>query len=201
MNQKTFRFARAADFVRREQNPRARPRRRDAGPVHLGQRRAHFAGSAGAGGGFRARKLHARRRGQRRAQPDRAESARRNCSAPSATTTRRRQLKKLLAEQKIGCAGLVANPARHTSVKTRIVAHKQQVVRIDRETRDGLDAKLTAKLIAGVEGETAEDRRRHRRRLRQGRGHAAVAERNQIALPRARRLVEPRPQTGSSVES
>jgi len=60
------------------------------------------------------------------------------------------QLKKLLAEQKIGSGGLVANPARHTSIKTRIVAHKQQVVRIDRETRDGLDAKLTAKLIAAV---------------------------------------------------
>ncbi len=63
------------------------------------------------------------------------------------------QLKKLLAEQKIGCAGLVANPARHTSVKTRIVAHKQQVVRIDRETRDGLDAKLTAKLLAVVKAQ------------------------------------------------
>jgi D-beta-D-heptose 7-phosphate kinase/D-beta-D-heptose 1-phosphate adenosyltransferase len=62
------------------------------------------------------------------------------------------QLKKLLAEQKIGCTGLVTNSARHTSVKTRIVAHKQQVVRIDRETRDGLDAKLTAKLIAAVKG-------------------------------------------------
>ncbi|MGA2854508.1 MAG: D-glycero-beta-D-manno-heptose-7-phosphate kinase [Verrucomicrobiota bacterium] len=58
------------------------------------------------------------------------------------------QLKELLAEQKIGCAGLVANPARHTSVKTRIVAHKQQVVRIDRETRDGLDAKLAGRLLA-----------------------------------------------------
>jgi D-beta-D-heptose 7-phosphate kinase/D-beta-D-heptose 1-phosphate adenosyltransferase len=58
------------------------------------------------------------------------------------------QLKKLLAEQKIACTGLVANTARHTSVKTRIVAHKQQVVRIDRETRDGLDAKLTGQLLA-----------------------------------------------------
>ena len=58
------------------------------------------------------------------------------------------RLKKLLAGQKIGCAGLVTNSARHTSVKTRIVAHKQQVVRIDRETRDGLDAKLTGRLLA-----------------------------------------------------
>ena len=61
-----------------------------------------------------------------------------------------RRLEKLLAEQKIGCGGLVANSARHTSVKTRIVAHKQQVVRIDRETRDGLDTKLTGRLIAGL---------------------------------------------------
>jgi D-beta-D-heptose 7-phosphate kinase/D-beta-D-heptose 1-phosphate adenosyltransferase len=58
------------------------------------------------------------------------------------------RLKELLAGQKIGCTGLVTNSARHTSVKTRIVAHKQQVVRIDRETRDGLDAKLTRQLLA-----------------------------------------------------
>src|SRR5580704_2800294 len=54
------------------------------------------------------------------------------------------QLKKLLGEQNVGCSGLAQNSSRHTSVKTRIVAHKQQVVRIDRETRSGLDAKLTA---------------------------------------------------------
>jgi D-beta-D-heptose 7-phosphate kinase/D-beta-D-heptose 1-phosphate adenosyltransferase len=59
-----------------------------------------------------------------------------------------RELQKLLASQKIGCTGLVRNSARHTSVKTRVVAHKQQVVRIDRETRDGLDAKLTGQLLA-----------------------------------------------------
>lgn len=59
-------------------------------------------------------------------------------------------LKKLLAAQKIGCSGLLANPARHTSVKTRVVAHKQQVVRIDRETRDGLDPKLAGRLLGAV---------------------------------------------------
>ena len=53
-----------------------------------------------------------------------------------------RRLKKLLGEQKIGCRGLVTHGARHTSVKTRIVAHKQQMVRIDRETRDNLDGRL-----------------------------------------------------------
>jgi D-glycero-beta-D-manno-heptose-7-phosphate kinase len=60
------------------------------------------------------------------------------------------QLKELLAGQKIICDGLIENPARHTSVKTRIVAHKQQVVRIDRETRDGLDSKLTDELLGAL---------------------------------------------------
>jgi len=61
-----------------------------------------------------------------------------------------RKLQKLLAEQNIGCSGLVKSSARHTSVKTRIVAHQQQVVRIDRETRDGLNGQLTASLIAEI---------------------------------------------------
>ena len=63
------------------------------------------------------------------------------------------QLKKLLAEQKIGCTGLVANLSRHTSVKTRIVAHKQQIVRIDRETRDSLDTQLTRQLLDSLKSE------------------------------------------------
>ena len=46
-----------------------------------------------------------------------------------------RQLKGLLDEYGIGCRGVLADARRATSVKTRIVAHKQQVVRIDRETR------------------------------------------------------------------
>ena len=58
-----------------------------------------------------------------------------------------RKLLKLLDEQNIGCSGLVKNSARHTSVKTRIVAQQQQVVRIDRETRGALDPKTTANLL------------------------------------------------------
>jgi D-beta-D-heptose 7-phosphate kinase/D-beta-D-heptose 1-phosphate adenosyltransferase len=58
------------------------------------------------------------------------------------------KLQKLLGEQHIGCAGLVQTSARHTSIKTRIVAHQQQVVRIDRETRGLLDPATTGKLLA-----------------------------------------------------
>lgn len=66
-----------------------------------------------------------------------------------------RRLKILLNEQNIGCSGLVTHLARHTSIKIRVVAHKQQVVRIDRETRDGLDAKLTGRLLASLKAKLA----------------------------------------------
>jgi D-glycero-beta-D-manno-heptose-7-phosphate kinase len=61
------------------------------------------------------------------------------------------KLLKLLAAQKIGCAGLVKSSARHTSIKTRIVAHQQQVVRVDRETRSHLDDRLTTALLAELQ--------------------------------------------------
>ena len=57
------------------------------------------------------------------------------------------QLQELLNAQKIGCGGLIKSAQRHTSTKTRIVAHQQQVVRIDRETRDDLDSTLTDRLL------------------------------------------------------
>jgi D-beta-D-heptose 7-phosphate kinase/D-beta-D-heptose 1-phosphate adenosyltransferase len=61
------------------------------------------------------------------------------------------QLKRLLTHHHIGCRGLVTSRLRPTSVKTRIVAHTQQVVRIDREARDGIDATLTRRLVGALE--------------------------------------------------
>jgi len=61
------------------------------------------------------------------------------------------QLKGLLRHYHIGCRGLLGDSARATSVKTRIVAHKQQLVRIDRETRAGLNAALTQRLARAVQ--------------------------------------------------
>jgi D-glycero-beta-D-manno-heptose-7-phosphate kinase len=60
------------------------------------------------------------------------------------------KLSKLLGEQHIGCSGLVKSAARHTSIKMRIVAQQQQVVRLDRETRGHLDGKLTAALLGEI---------------------------------------------------
>lgn len=61
------------------------------------------------------------------------------------------QLRKLLTAYHIGCGGIVASATRRTCVKTRIVAHKQQVVRIDRETRDSLHLNLTRRLLSDLE--------------------------------------------------
>ena len=60
------------------------------------------------------------------------------------------QLKRLLAAQKVDCKGLLASGRRHTSVKVRIVAHQQQVVRLDRETREGLIPADARKLLAAI---------------------------------------------------
>ncbi len=58
------------------------------------------------------------------------------------------ELVRLLARQRVGCRGLLECRSRPTSVKTRIVAHQQQVVRIDRETRDGLSPQQGRQLLA-----------------------------------------------------
>ena len=63
------------------------------------------------------------------------------------------ELKALLHEQRIGCAGLLTDSRRLTSLKTRIVASQQQVVRIDRETRDGLDPQIKRRLLAALNAE------------------------------------------------
>lgn len=62
-----------------------------------------------------------------------------------------RQLRKLLGEQDILCDGLLASSARTTSVKTRIIAHQQQIVRVDRETRGAVDERDAGRLLATIE--------------------------------------------------
>lgn len=61
------------------------------------------------------------------------------------------KLRALLGEQDIACAGLLASAARTTSVKTRIIAHQQQIVRVDRETRGAVDERDTQRLLAVIE--------------------------------------------------
>jgi len=65
------------------------------------------------------------------------------------------RLRELLREQGVGCDGLVTHATRPTSIKTRIVAHQQQVVRVDRETRGELDARTTARLVESIRARLA----------------------------------------------
>ena len=64
-----------------------------------------------------------------------------------------RNLKQLLAQHGIGCSGLLSNASRMTSIKARIVAHQQQVVRVDRETRVDLDEKISRRLVSVLKKE------------------------------------------------
>jgi D-glycero-beta-D-manno-heptose-7-phosphate kinase len=50
-----------------------------------------------------------------------------------------RQLLHLLHKQGIGSEGLIVDPARPTTIKTRVIAHSQQVVRFDRETKERIE--------------------------------------------------------------
>lgn len=56
-------------------------------------------------------------------------------------------LRGLLAEENIGAAGLVPDPDRPTTRKTRIVASRQQVVRVDRESRAPLAGELRRRFV------------------------------------------------------
>jgi len=62
-----------------------------------------------------------------------------------------RQLRSLLEANRVECAGLLARANRPTSIKTRIIAHQQQVVRVDRETREELDSPTFGALMAALD--------------------------------------------------
>lgn len=60
------------------------------------------------------------------------------------------RLRELLAEELISTDALVADPARSTIVKTRIVARQQQVVRVDRERRAKVSTEVLVRSCAVI---------------------------------------------------
>lgn len=60
-------------------------------------------------------------------------------------------LRTLLKERDISSDLLVVDPTRHTTIKTRIVAHGQQVVRADRETRHDLVPEVENRIFERIE--------------------------------------------------
>ena len=58
-----------------------------------------------------------------------------------------------LGRQGVSHAGLVVQPGRPTTVKTRIVAHHQQVLRVDRENRVPVPDEIAVRLVGRVQEE------------------------------------------------
>ena len=64
-----------------------------------------------------------------------------------------KKIRALLKQDGVGSCGLMAETGRMTTRKSRVIAHQQQVVRIDRETKSTADARTTRRLLAAVEKE------------------------------------------------
>jgi D-beta-D-heptose 7-phosphate kinase/D-beta-D-heptose 1-phosphate adenosyltransferase len=59
-------------------------------------------------------------------------------------------MKRLLGEKGIDASAIVEDPSRPTTQKTRVIAHSQQVVRVDREKKSWLDGATREALIAAA---------------------------------------------------
>lgn len=61
------------------------------------------------------------------------------------------RLKALLHDKNISSDSLVADTSRQTTIKTRVIAHSQQVVRADRETRSDLSPEVERTVLKQIE--------------------------------------------------
>jgi D-beta-D-heptose 7-phosphate kinase/D-beta-D-heptose 1-phosphate adenosyltransferase len=59
---------------------------------------------------------------------------------------------KYLRERNLAAEGLIVDPDRPTTIKTRIIAHNQQVVRLDREERGPIAPEIRRKLTDFITG-------------------------------------------------
>jgi len=66
------------------------------------------------------------------------------------------QLRKLLQEHRVDCSGLVSVPGHHTTTKMRIVAQRQQITRLDRETCGEIGPATVGRLMERLEAALAD---------------------------------------------
>ena len=64
-----------------------------------------------------------------------------------------KMLKQLLKKDSVDSSGLIASAARMTTRKTRVIAHQQQMLRVDRETNDAAEPRVTKRLLGAIEAE------------------------------------------------
>ncbi|MCL5097822.1 MAG: D-glycero-beta-D-manno-heptose-7-phosphate kinase [Candidatus Omnitrophica bacterium] len=67
-----------------------------------------------------------------------------------------KQTRRLLEERSVGCEGLLPVKGRITSIKSRIIAQQQQVVRVDRETRADVEPQVTRRLLERLDAQLDE---------------------------------------------
>jgi D-glycero-beta-D-manno-heptose-7-phosphate kinase len=56
----------------------------------------------------------------------------------------------LVNENKISCEGIYIDDSRSTTAKTRVIAHNQHVVRIDKECKDYINSKMEGKILGFI---------------------------------------------------
>jgi len=61
-----------------------------------------------------------------------------------------KQLQHMLRSSGIPTDGLIVEPDRRTTIKTRVIAHQQQVVRFDRESKEGIGRETHRNILARV---------------------------------------------------
>ena len=62
-----------------------------------------------------------------------------------------RILKKIIEDQKFPTTGIVLDDSRPTTIKTRVIAHSQHVVRIDREAKNDISEATQSQLLKTLE--------------------------------------------------
>lgn len=60
-------------------------------------------------------------------------------------------IKQLMEEKRFPTDGLIIDDGRPSSVKTRVIAHNQHVVRVDRESREGISKTITERICSVIE--------------------------------------------------
>ena len=66
------------------------------------------------------------------------------------------RLRDELARRGVHHAGIVTDPGRRTTIKTRVIAHNQQMLRVDCEDRHPIPPDIEDRLIAGVQEQMPE---------------------------------------------
>ena len=66
-----------------------------------------------------------------------------------------KKLRALLKADNVDCKPLITDASRQTSCKTRIIAQRQQVVRVDRESNTNLEPRLAKRLLKSIDNSLA----------------------------------------------